>query len=444
MLKEAIRIGGKHMSKKRILALSVILLSAVIAFGICPHGTVLADGTEEDAKAVITKMLRMDSHVTTPKVEFTFQVDKVSLDDDTSQTAKSNMPEITNPTITYSGNEDATIDNGIKSIRKQTGNGTESFLPKCNVVEGFRQTGIYTYKITEKVNTTADMNIRMKWSKAEYEMTVFVVQKLDGTGVYISNVIVQRTVDNDGTDITDVKISNPGADYTENNTRILNDFIFTNDFTRIGGSIPSNPGGSDPGGSNPDTSEKPGTPGASGGTGIDNEPNPGVDRGALKIFKTVSGDMGDKRKGFSFTLTLTKASALEPANASYTGTIKRADGSQSTESFVIGTSKTFTLKHNEYIFFTDIPVGTTFTVTEETDGYEMTQTTISDGKNLTPATQEDVLVGEDYNIVGFNNELEADALTGIIVNNLPFILLIVIAVSGFAVVLISKRHRMKG
>lgn len=422
------------MSKNRIFTLSAAILLAVIAFGICPHKAVKAAGTEADAKAVITKVLRMDSHVTRiPEMDFTFQFTKVSLDKNENATA--DMPDIANQTITYK-TEDMPADAGagsIISIRKQTGGGTQSFLPACNVADGFKKAGIYMYRIKELKDNTTIPDGRLNQSEAEYEMTVFVIKKPDSNELYISNVIVQRTTDDDGTDIDDVKIKNPGEDTAGN----PNDFIFTNDYIKYGGTTQKNTGGSD----TPDNPDNPDDP---GNAGIDKEPKPGEDRGALKIFKTVSGDMGDKRKDFTFTLTLTKASALEPANASYTGTIKRADGSQSTESFGIGTSKTFTLKHNEYIYFTDIPVGTTFTVTEEAGGYEMTQTTISDGKSLTPAAQENVLVGEDYNIVGFNNELEAGALTGIIVNNLPFVLLIVIAVSGFAVVLISKRRRMKG
>lgn len=411
------------MSNKKILS---VILSAAIAFGMCIYSTktVRAEGTEQDPKVIITKVLRMDQHVTMPDVEFTFIVDKVSLDQDTSKTDR--MPAIQPQTIRFESNEEGIIDNltGIKTIRKQTGNGQESFLPKCGS-GGFQQVGIYTYKITEQKNTINDINEIIKYSQAEYEMTVFVIRKPDGTGIYISNVIVQRTVDNGGIDITDVKINNPGVDTADT----PNDLIFVNDFTRIGGSISVDP--------DPETPENP-------DSGIiDNEPNREKDRGALKIYKTVSGDMGDKRKDFTFTLTLTKASALEPPTASYIGTIKRAYGSASPETlrFTIGKEQTFTLKHNEYLFFTNLPVGTTFTVTENPDKYESTQATISNGMSLKPANQENVLIGEGYNIVGFNNELEGSVLTGIIVNNLPFVLLIVIAVSGFAAVLISKRRR---
>ena len=136
------------MSKNRIFILSAAILLAVIAFGICPHKAVKAAGTEADAKAVITKVLRMDSHVTRiPEMDFTFQFTKVSLDK--NENATDDMPDIADQTITYK-TEDMPADAGagsIISIRKQTGGGTQSFLPACNVADGFQKAGIYIYRI---------------------------------------------------------------------------------------------------------------------------------------------------------------------------------------------------------------------------------------------------------------------------------------------------------
>lgn len=406
------------MSKKRIIS---GMIAVAVVLGICFHvtGTVRAAGSETDAKAIITKELRMDENVTTPNAEFTFDIEKVSFGGQTGADAMAKMPDITSQTIRYTAADTGTTDSKtrIKTVRKQTGNGTDSFLPQCNTDTGFRQEGLYVYRITEKPNTgfTNDSNHTMTWSDSKYLMTVFVIKKEGSSELYIAYVIVQP-VDQDGE--AGAKIDNPGVDTEEN----PNDFIFTGSFTKMGGS--------DSGDDEPH---------------MDDEPDLGNNRDSLKIFKVVTGNMGDKQRDFQFTLTLTKASALEGEDAAYTATIIKADGSKSTETFTVGTAKTFALKHNEYLYFSKLPVGTLFTVTEETvTGYTVAQATISNGTNLTPAAQGNVLVGEKSNVAGFYNDKNVDnPLTGILTDNLPFVLLIVTAVLGFAVYLTVRRRRFK-
>lgn len=56
-------------------------------------------------------------------------------------------------------------------------------------------------------------------------------------------------------------------------------------------------------------------------------------------------------------------------------------------------------------------------------------------------TTSNKLVGEGSNYADVENNYSDNPITGIISNNLPFIILICAAVLGFAAYLVVKRHR---
>ena len=88
--------------------------------------------------------------------------------------------------------------------------------------------------------------------------------------------------------------------------------------------------------------------------------------GSLTINKTVTGNGGDLDKLFSFTVTFGNAPNTYP----YTGTGGAADGT-------ISSGDTIQLKHGQSITITDLPVGSTYTVTEADygpDGYVVSYT----------------------------------------------------------------------
>lgn len=72
--------------------------------------------------------------------------------------------------------------------------------------------------------------------------------------------------------------------------------------------------------------------------------------GNLTIKKTVSGDLADQKHAFTFVVELS-VSGVYPYSGSKTGTIQ--------------SGQTVTLKHGEYIIIENLPVGTTYLVTEQ-------------------------------------------------------------------------------
>lgn len=168
---------------------------------------------------------------------------------------------------------------------------------------------------------------------------------------------------------------------------------------------------------------------------------------SLTISKTVTGTLGDKTKQFTFTMNLNTLSALETPGTTYTGTITRANGSLATDtSFELSAaSNTFTLADGESLVFDHLPVGTIYTVAETNyaaDGYSTTVEAMVNGQN-TAVSPTNAVIGEDTNRVTFTNTKNNPAPTGILVNNLPFIILILVAVCGFAGYIVFKRRSYK-
>lgn len=174
----------------------------------------------------------------------------------------------------------------------------------------------------------------------------------------------------------------------------------------------------------------------------------------LTIEKNTEGDYADKTRKFDFEITFTK-SPMSADQTTFTGTI----GAQSVEC-TAGQTKTFKLADGEQLVFNNLPVGTTYMVKElaATDGYTPkvtvieNQTTTVTNKTVQETEALDTLkengknnlVGENENKVTFTNTYKDVAVTGIVMNNLPFILLVAVAIVAFVSLAVIKRRRTSG
>lgn len=173
----------------------------------------------------------------------------------------------------------------------------------------------------------------------------------------------------------------------------------------------------------------------------------------LTIEKNTEGDYADKTRKFDFEITFTKSPMSD--QTTFTGTI----GAQSVEC-TAGQTKTFKLADGEQLVFNNLPVGTTYMVKElaATDGYTPkvtvieNQTTTVTNKTVQETEALDTLkenrknnlVGENENKVTFTNTYKDVAVTGIVMNNLPFILLVAVAIVAFVSLAVIKRRRTSG
>ena len=260
----------------------------------------------------------------------------------------------------------------------------------------YPEAGKYEYTVTE--TQTVDPAVvngeheKMIMSQAEYTMDVYVT---DGaTGTEISNIVVNKVKDDAGqTETGKVNIENPDPTYPDN--------------------------------------------------------------GSLKVSKAVinaNGTATTPDDAFAFTATFAFPTGTD---ANTLGGIKAANGDTVTS--VEGGTYTFKLKANENMKFTGVPVGTTITVKESAaKNYKGSAEITINGTKLTSVaatsynteftvvnSQNSQKLGQKQNTVDVTNTYNDVPVTGIIMNTLPYVLMI--ALCGVALIAFVgfKRRRLQ-
>lgn len=280
----------------------------------------------------------------------------------------------------------------------------------------YPEAGKYEYTVTE--TQTADPIVanseheKMIMSQAEYTMDVYVT---DGaTGTEISNIVVNKVKDDAGQTATGkVDIGNTDT----------NRFNFTNTYVQEAGT------GTDP--TNPDS--------------IYNQ------FGSLNVSKKIvnaNGTATTPDDEFAFTATFAFPKGTD---ANTLGGIK-ANGGDVT--LAEGGTYTFHLKANKNMKFTGVPVGTTITVKESAaKNYKGSAEITINGTKLTSVAETSYnteltavrsqKLGQKQNIVDVTNTYNDVPVTGIIMNTLPYVLMI--ALCGVALIAFVgfKRRRLQ-
>lgn len=145
---------------------------------------------------------------------------------------------------------------------------------------------------------------------------------------------------------------------------------------------------------------------------------------SVTIQKTVSGNMGNKDEAFSFTVTMKDAQGNDLFFTYNGASVKTA---------------TFSLKHGDKKELTNVPVGAIVTVTETTNGYTATAKVngvkydVVDGKVTFTAS-----AVAQYDLV-VNNDKGETISTGIMLDSLPYILILAVVIVGGAFLFLRKR-----
>ena len=277
-----------------------------------------------------------------------------------------------------------------------------------NILNGkkFPAAGVYTYKVTEdQTGDKGDGAYGLTCSDAEYEMKVYV--KNGTNGPYVYSVTVLPVKDDNGQDIDNAQKVDPTPDQPDGTSN----FVFTNSFTKKAG---------------------------------------GDEAGAksLTITKNVAGDYGDKTRQFQFTVSINLPSYVDSSNG-YVG--KVGDTTYTFNSENNFTCNNVLLADGNVLEFSDLPAGTRYNVTETgTPNYTASaivkengeQTGTPQGNKGEDFTISKSMVGEETNELTVTNTHDANSVTptGIIINNLPFVLMVVVAGSGLALYVVSKRR----
>lgn len=372
----------KTLSKKML----AIVAAGAMTMGLAmPTSVFAAEGgtTAKVKEAYISKTFNTE----VGKAEkFSFKAEPVP-----GNTAKVSIPD-----ISFSANE----------------TGTTTKTAKVSFPE-WPDAGKYEYKVTE---TTANPAItdtkhqKMIMSQAEYTMDVYVSN--GDNGLEISNIIVNKKKDDKGTEATGkVDISDTDK----------NGFNFTNTYVQEAGT------GTDP--TTPDSSY--------------------TTDGSLNVTKTIVANGGtlEKDKAFDFTATFTFPKGTD---ANTLGGVKGADGNKITIN-EDGTYK-FTLKASGNMKFTGVPVGTKISVVESaTPNYKGSAESVFNGQsqNKVAASKYNEAItvtntlGQKQNKIDVTNTYNYVPLTGIIMNTLPYVLMIALCGAALVAFVASKRRRLQ-
>lgn len=414
--KRNLKIKGIIMKKtflKKLVTASIAAVTALSVFRGVPTfaddndvATAKATG-ETSAKVSINKVLNIAEGITTPEATFTFTFTPktgTSSNGAPYETIDSSNGQITDKNVSYSGTD--VLATGQTNIKKDTGD----IFREVN----YTHAGEYVYTVAEKQNVGWNVIQKngspidfMTYDNRNYEMHVIVKNKTTG-GTYISSVYFKQVSPSVN---GKVKPSESGTTYKYD--------LFTNIYRKNAGKI------TDPNEPNP------------------NKPNVSkVDPNAksLVIKKVVSGATADKSKDFTFKLTFTKAST--ETSQSITGKI-----GETSKTFVYGQETTITLRHDQSLVFDTIPAGTRYKLVETgSQGYTASAAYKENGASKNQAgtvstnfTQDSILIGEKPNDNTITNSLPDVTPTGLLIDNLPFILMIGLGLAGFVV--LSKKRR---
>ncbi|MCD8241444.1 MAG: DUF5979 domain-containing protein [Lachnospiraceae bacterium] len=160
--------------------------------------------------------------------------------------------------------------------------------------------------------------------------------------------------------------------------------------------------------------------------------------GSLAVTKEVTGDTGNGIEEFGVTVTFNSSKTVK-STISYTDngndiTINPSDWTTAGTA----TTTSITLKNGETVTFTNIPNGVTYTVEEENaplEGYYDPVYTYSN----TADTK--VINTSETDTVTITNEKKITVDTGISLDSLPYVLMLLVSVIGLGVLFSGKRLR---
>lgn len=395
----------KIFSGLLVLALAfTVACSSLMNVSAAPANSSTNSNPEENAGVSITKVIKLAEGVELEEEE-TFNF-----------TATLKTVNGVAPGSAYSSTV-KTISTSVTAVINSTGTNGEIILESEDMMDGvtFPHAGVYKYIVKE----TAGLNDKYTYDGNEYHMWVYVKNHVVGevNTPYVSDVTV-FPVEDYSNDTDDSEKNAAKVDPTPTTDGSGNGFKFTNIYNvKTEMSIEKLIDGTDLSFVNFDTDY---------------------------AFKVV------------FTLPSTVTTDVEITQQIDSGTVstvtlyKSPNGTQNTVEF--------TLKKDQTITFSDLPAGTTYTVVETGGAYQPTAKVTEGGLETTAIAGDK---GQDYvltlgenpdrvdllvsnkgtNSVVVTNLYEAISITGVIINNLPFILLSIVGVLGLAFVYTNKKRR---
>lgn len=375
-------------------------------------------GPTETPEAAITVEYKMGNDVVTPANDVSFTFTKTAAP---SGMSTNDMPTISVANVKFNAGEDLIKDTtakDIKVLRKQSDNFLTSF--KTAMDSSTKMTTgeyVYTVKSTSTVTKAKNDDV-FTASNAEYKLNIFVAQHTNGK-LYIKGLSIINTKNDAGTDTgNNTKVDGKPGTTTGGTASNFSGLKFVNEYAAKAGSV--DPTVPDP-----------------------NKP-------ASYAFKVTNNteSKGTQIGSFNYTMTVTKPSGITTADNTY---VYYVDGVQNSGTY--GAAVTFTLPDTKSMMIKSCYAGSKVTVEQDgvanwTATAETTFNGVKDSQKLSAAVGKNLKVadktlGQKENKVDYNNIYKDIAVTGIIVNNFPFIIMIAIAVVAFAgIVAMNSKKRM--
>ncbi len=174
--------------------------------------------------------------------------------------------------------------------------------------------------------------------------------------------------------------------------------------------------------------------------------------GTLTIVKQVTGNMGDRDKEFTVTVTFDagdkKIKSAINVNTENAGTTTNPTALTPEASGSSSLSTEISVKNGTKVIFSNIPEGVTYSVTEtQAEGYDAPEYYLNSTKQSGTSvngTLADTASGGSMNpAVKIVNHKESVIDTGIIVSNLPYLLTLLGIAAGTALYIAVCHHRRK-
>lgn len=164
---------------------------------------------------------------------------------------------------------------------------------------------------------------------------------------------------------------------------------------------------------------------------------------SLEVKKTVKGNFGDLNDTFTFDITLGGADGKDNNYASATVTVSDAANAANGKTWTIGGgAQSVTLKHGQTITISNLPVGVTYTVTEQ-GAYEegWIYKTTGEAVASEDGTKPSITADNSSNKVEIVNEHEGTPDMGVVLDNAPYIAMLAIVAIGGVALMLNKRRR---
>lgn len=385
-----------------IVAAAAMTMGMAMPAMAADEGATVSDTKNNAKEAYISK-----TYQTEVKKEMTFNFTATQVTGDNRDDLVKTAVTCTIPNIAFTGTDFTSETGTYKKVSQKIEFGD------------FTEAGKYEYTVKEGASEPAITNNdyeKLIMSQAEYTMDVYVVEKEGGT-FEIAKIIVNKTKNDKGDPDSETGKVDIGSDLSKNG------FNFVNTYVQEAGT-----------GENPDP-DKP-------------DPNY-TENGALKVSKKVIQNVTDAEKSlptekFDFTANFEFPAGTDAA------TLGGVKGNGSDVTLKNGQC-TFQLGHNENMKFTGLPVGTKITVTEAAkanykgsakvtiNGVE--QTAITATKYNEEIKVENKKLGQKKNTVDVTNRYNNVPTTGIIMNTLPYVLMIALCGAALTAFVAFKRKK---